>query len=219
MRQYIFRFEQEQAVKLGLNVTELLILDYMLGFFGNDLIKARVCNEEHFFKLSYKKIFSDLPILNIQERQLRNIFQSLEEKKILKRLKNQKHTMFISINLTELFGNYFPTLEDESAENCRGVGNFVPTIENYDRNNKIIIKINNARIRTLNLEAYTRRLHEILKDKVNDVIYIVFLKSTKAINFTKDEITLHVRWKERIEKSLMEPLTEAVLEAFEFFNM
>ena len=92
MRQYIFRFEQERMVKLGLNVTELLILDYMIGFFGNDIIKARVVNQEHFFKLSYKKIFSDLPILNIQERQLRNIFKHLEEKKIIKRLKKEIET-------------------------------------------------------------------------------------------------------------------------------
>ena len=218
MRLYIFRFEHERMVKLGLNMNELLLLDYIVRFFGSDGAKTKVVNQEVYLKLSYKKILEDLPILNIKLRQLQNIFANLEKKGILKRSKDVKHYMTVSINLYLLFGNFLHTSKIDE-ENYMGDSNLLHTIISYDSENKIKIKINNARINSLNLDLYNKKLLEILKENFSDLSYELFIKHTVAIKFFHDEITLSVKWKDRIEKAFLEPFTKSVPEAFEYFNM
>lgn len=218
MRQYIFRFEQERMVQLGLNVTELLILDYLIRFLSSNCVKTHSLNNEIYFRVSYKKILEDLPILNIKHRQLRYIISNLESKGIIKRMKEIKHYLQIYINLHLLYGNYLPTPEND-AENCCGDCNNLPTIDSYDSENKIKIKINNARINSINLNLYNKKLLEILKENFSDLSYELFIKHTVAIKFYHDEITLSVKWKHRIVSAFLEPFTKSVQEAFDYFNL
>lgn len=102
------------------------------------------------------------------------------------------------------------------ASSCLDVGSKVPTIDNYD-NNKIKIKINNARIRELDLEIFNKVLHELLKERVSKISYELFFHVTKAIQLEDDGIIFRVKWKERIEQAFMDKFTSIVEEAVSKF--
>ena len=148
MRNFIFEFEQDKALELGLKANELLLLDYMFKFFNSDRIKNQSKGERFYCRLTYKKVLDDLPILRIKERQLRNMIIALENKGVVERFSELKNQIYLYVDFKKLFGSNLPNNEDGQAGSCLDVVSKVPTIDNYD-NNKIKIKINNARIREL----------------------------------------------------------------------
>lgn len=160
MRNFIFEFEQDKALVLGLKLNELLLLDYMFKFFNADRIKKQRKGERFYCRLTYKKVLGDLPILRIKERQLRNMIITLENKGVVERFSELKNQMYLYVDFKKLFGSNLPNNEDGQAGSCLDVGSKVLTIDNYD-NNKI--KINNARVRELDLEILNKVLHELLK--------------------------------------------------------
>ena len=94
MRNYIFEFDQQIALRLGLKLNELLFLDYLAKFINSGSMRCKFIEGKRYYRLTYKKVMEDLPILKIKERQLRNIIISLENKGILQRyseLKNEMH--------------------------------------------------------------------------------------------------------------------------------
>ena len=216
MRNFIFEFEQEKALEFGLKLNELLLLDYMLKFFNTDRIKRQRKGERFYCRLTYKKVLGDLPILRIKERQLRNMIICLEKKGIVERFSELKNQMYLYVDFNKLFGNDLLNETNGQASCCLDVGSKVPTIDNYD-NNKIKIKINNARIRELDLEIFNKVLHELLKERVSKISYELFFHVTKAIQLEDDGIIFRVKWKERIEQAFMDKFTSIVEEAVSKF--
>ena len=97
----IFNFSQKVAISENLKVNELLLLDYIYGLFNleekfDDLL------EKYYCRLSYKKILEDLPILQIQERQLRNLIIGLEKKGFLERYSEFRNQLYVFVNFKEL---------------------------------------------------------------------------------------------------------------------
>lgn len=90
MRNYIFEFEQQVAMRLGLNLKELLFLDYILQFVNSGNMRSKRVEGKYYFMLTYKKIIDDLPILKIKERQLRNMITRLEKMHLVERLSELK---------------------------------------------------------------------------------------------------------------------------------
>ena len=216
MRNFIFEFEQEKALEFGLKLNELLLLDYMFKFFHADRIKKQRKGERFYCRLTYNKVLGDLPILRIKERQLRNMIICLEKKGIVERFSELKNQMYLYVDFNKLFGNDLPNDTNGQASSCPDVGSKVPTIDNYD-NNKIKIKINNARIRELDLDIFNKVLHELLKERVSKISYELFFHVTKAIQLEDDGIIFIVKWKERIERSFMSLFTSIVEEAVSKF--
>lgn len=216
MRNFIFEFEQEKALEFGLKLNELLLLDYMLKFFNTDRIKRQRKGERFYCRLTYNKVLGDLPILRIKERQLRNMIICLEKKGIVERFSELKNQMYLYVDFNKLFGNDLLDETNGQASCCLDVGSKVPTIDNYD-NNKIKIKINNARIRELDLEIFNKVLHELLKERVSKISYDLFFYVTKAIQLEDDGIIFRVKWKERIEQAFMDKFTSIVEEAVSKF--
>ena len=216
MRNYIFEFEQEQALKLDLNLKDLLLLDYMYKFFNSDQIKKHLKDEKFYCRLTYNKVLSDLPILHIKERQLRNMIIKLEDKGILERLSELKNQMHLYVDWSLLFGNQFPYNQKHSEANFLDVGNNVPTID-IENNNKIKITIENACVKELDLELFNRKFHELLKAQVSSISYSLFLCDCKAIETHEDGITFAVKWKEHLEKHFMEKFIQIVKEALKYF--
>jgi hypothetical protein len=105
MQQFIFEFDQQIALDLNLSLKDLLILDYMIKFFNSDDIQKRKSGDDFYCRLTYNKILSDLPILRIKERQLRNIYAKLEEKGILEKLSELKNQLYIKIDWNKVFGS------------------------------------------------------------------------------------------------------------------
>ena len=216
MRNYIFEFEQEKALEFGLKLNELLLLDYMFKFFHADRIKKQRKGERFYCRLTYNKVLGDLPILRIKERQLRNMIIGLEKKGIVERFSELKNQMYLYVDFNKLFGNDLLNETNGQASCCPDVGSKVPTIDNYD-NNKIKIKINNARIREIDLEIFNKVLHELLKERVSKISYELFFHVTKAIQLEDDGIIFRVKWKERIENAFMDKFTSIVEEAVSKF--
>lgn len=216
MRNYIFEFEQEQALKLDLNLKDLLLLDYMYKFFNSDQIKRQRKDEKFYCRLTYNKVLSDLPILHIKERQLRNMIIKLEAKGILERFSELKNQMHLYVDWSLLFGNQFPYNQKHSEANFLDVGNSVPSID-IENNNKIKITIESARVKDLDLELFNRKFHELLKERVSSISYTLFLCDCKAIETHEDGLTFKVKWKEHLEKHFMDKFTDTVKQALKYF--
>lgn len=72
MRQSILGFNQSKAVELGLTVSDLLLLQYIMYANGEPTMKHIVEDEVAYVWLQHQKVMEDLPILNISEGTLRN---------------------------------------------------------------------------------------------------------------------------------------------------
>lgn len=216
MRNFIFEFEQEQALNLDLNLKDLLLLDYMYKFFNSDQIKRQRKGKKFYCRLTYNKALSDLPILHIKERQLRNMIIKLESKGILERLSELKNQMHLYVNWGLLLGSQFPNTQNQSEANFLDVGNGVPTIDT-ENNNKIKITIQSARVKDLDLELFNKKLHKLLKQQFSSISYSLFLCEYKAVETHEDGITFEVKWKEHLEKHFMDKFTETVKQALRYF--
>ena len=216
MRNYIFEFKQDKAIEFGLKTNDLLLLDYMLKFFNTDQIKRQRKGEKFYCRLTYNKVLSDLPILRVKERQLRNMIVTLEKKGLLERLSELKNQMYLYVDFNKLFGNDLLNEVSGQANACLDIGNKLPSIDNYD-NNKIKIKINNPRVRELDLEIFNKVLHKLLKERVSKISYDLFFYVTKAIQLDDDGIVFRVKSKNHIENSFRDKFTSIVTDAVSKF--
>lgn len=78
-------------------------------------MRGKKLDGKWYFKLTYKKIMDDLPILGIKERQIGNIITKLEKLGILNSLSELKWEMYLEVDFDVLFGNKLPTDFDLSA--------------------------------------------------------------------------------------------------------
>lgn len=132
MRTYIFNFEQEVSLRLDLTLKELLFLDYLYKFIDSGNMRYKFNEGKRYYRLTYKKVIEDLPMLRIKERQLRNLIVKLEQKKLINRLADLKNEMHIYVDFDALFGNKLPDGFDLSEIGFQDVGNGLLTIDYYD---------------------------------------------------------------------------------------
>lgn len=83
MRYTILGFNQELAVELNLDLTDLLLLDYIQRANGNPNMTHIVENEISYVWLSHEKLHEDLPIISISEGTLKNRLSKLKEKDLI----------------------------------------------------------------------------------------------------------------------------------------
>ena len=79
MRYTILGFNQAKVVQNDLDLTDLLLLDYIIKANGNPNMKHIVKDDVAYVWLSHSKIHEDLPILNISEGTLRNRISKLKK--------------------------------------------------------------------------------------------------------------------------------------------
>ena len=79
MRQSVLGFNQARAVQEKLDLTDLMLLQYIMIANGNPDMKHITKNEISYVWLSHTKILEDLPILDIAEGTLRNKLVSLKK--------------------------------------------------------------------------------------------------------------------------------------------
>lgn len=189
MRNYIFEFEQQVAMRLGLNLKELLFLDYILQFVNSGNMRSKRVEGKYYFKLTYKKIMEDLPILKIKERQIRNMITKLEEMNIVKRLAELKNEMHLNVDFDALFGNKLPDGFDLSAIGFHDEGNGVLTIDYYDIK-KIKIITEYARARDVDKDLLTNLFYENISSILTSTIFQGFIKDKVFVEEVKDGYVL-----------------------------
>ena len=79
MRTTILGFNQTNAIELGLNTDDLLILDYIIRANGNPTMYHISEDNISYVWLSHTKIHEDLPILNMAESTLKNRLVTLKK--------------------------------------------------------------------------------------------------------------------------------------------
>ena len=189
MRPKIFNFPQETLLRLGLSLKEVLFLDYLEQFAGSGHMRNKRVDEKWYYKITYKKIMDDLPILNIKERQIRNIITKLEKLGILNRLSELKREMYLEVDFDVLFGNKLPTGFDLSAIGFHDEGNGLLTIDYYDIK-KIKIIHENARVNDLDKNNLYNNLLAKLRLRFGETLYRGFIEDKVFIDEITDKYVL-----------------------------
>lgn len=184
MRNYIFEFDQEVVLRIGLKLNELLFLDYVAKFINSGNMRYKYLSGKRYYRLTYKKILEDLPVLKIKERQLRNLIASLEEKGVLERYAELKNEMHLYVDFNVLFGKKLPAKFNLSEIGFHNEGNGLLTIDYYDIK-KIKIIHDNARVKELDINEFLNNLLANLKIHYGEILYDGFIKDKLDI----DEIT------------------------------
>lgn len=79
MRQSVLGFNQSKAIQSNLDLTDLLLLQYIMLANGTPSMKHLVKDDVSYVWLSHSKIHEDLPILDITEGTLRNRLMILKK--------------------------------------------------------------------------------------------------------------------------------------------
>ena len=103
MRARIFDFEQRVLVNLGLNMNDVLLLNYLENFFSSGCAYQKKFDDGNYYWITYNKILSDLPILNMKTRQLQNVLTKLINKKILNKKNDGRKKMYLAVNFNVLY--------------------------------------------------------------------------------------------------------------------
>ena len=103
MRSYIFDFEQKKLVENKLNMQQVLLLDYLSNFFSSGFAKVFYFEGKNYYWMTYNKILTDLPILNLKERQLRNLIGDLIKKGLIYKINPSSRKMFLRLEITSLY--------------------------------------------------------------------------------------------------------------------
>lgn len=238
MRNYIFEFKQEIALQRGLGVDELLILDYILKFMGSSASVQKKINNKPFGWISYSKLLSDLPILNIKERRLQKIFAGLEQKGIIERQTLNKK-MFVYVNRNLLFcldkelGEDYLTEQDKKmlkeqkdGENIHQFGEYAGVVDvnwrtnihpivNYYKN-KIKVLLTCSRVQEINTHKFIQSLQETLQSQVSPLTYDLCLKNLRVTTICNNLIVLSAGVTSIIETKLNDMFCEALKKALQF---
>ena len=184
MRPKIFNFPQETLLRLGLTLKEVLFLDYLEQFARSGHMRSKRVDEKWYYKITYKKIIEDLPILNIKERQIRNMITRLEKIGIINRLSDLKREMYLEIDFNAVYGFTLPTRFNLSEIGFHNEGNGLLTIDYYDIK-KIKIIHANARVKDVDKNNLYNHLLAKLRLHFGETLYKGFIEDKVYI----DEIT------------------------------
>ncbi len=184
MRPKIFNFPQVTLLRLGLNLKEILFLDYLQQFAGSGHMRSKRVDEKWYYKITYKKIMEDLPILNIKERQIRNMITRLEKIGIINRLSELKREMYLEIDFNAVYGFTLPPHFNLSEIGFHDEGNGLLTIDYYDIK-KIKIIHDTARVKDLDKNDLYNSLLAKLRLYFGETLYKGFIEDKVYI----DEIT------------------------------
>ena len=87
MRIAILNINQSAALRLGLDITDIALIDWMVSFSSSGRMEHRDQDGSLYCWVSYKKVCEDLPVLGLSERSAARRFSSLVEKGIFRSVK------------------------------------------------------------------------------------------------------------------------------------
>ncbi|MDD4816256.1 MAG: hypothetical protein PHQ62_03910 [Clostridia bacterium] len=214
MHNYIFEFEQETLLQLKLNIKETLLLHYLVQFFSSTKIKSKYYETKRYCFITYKKIMDDLPILDIDTRQIGRIFFSLEDKKIIKRFNELKNHLYVWIDYDLLSGQKSLTDTSQSDKNVSEDSQKCPAIVNNNNNKLNIIYYEKVpRATKIKIEWLEKVLLENLATRFSPTAFEMFVKETRVQKITTKYVVLSVKWKEQIQNGFFHIFEEIVFDS------
>lgn len=120
MKYTIEGFNQEKAIELGLDLTDLLILRWIIDF--SPKMSKKIIDDKEYFWVKYQALLEDIPIIDVKDRALRYRLKKLVDKDVLEHKTVKKDGTFSFYT----FGNKYIELIKEMqpiaeglATNCR----------------------------------------------------------------------------------------------------
>jgi hypothetical protein len=117
--QFLLKFDQAAAVKVGLSGDEVILLSYFAGFFQIGRAKNIPFGGKLFWWITYNKMNDDLPILG-GIRRLRRMMDSLEKRKLIERKVMARRYLYVWIDWDTVFGRNLASEVAESTETDHG---------------------------------------------------------------------------------------------------
>lgn len=198
MKYSILGFNQEKITQTTLDLTDLLLLQYIIQANGNPDMKHIIRDEVSYVWLSHNKILSDLPILRISEGTLRNRIVNLKKEgwiiSATVKLSTGTRTYYsVSLKATSLINDVGSENEEPRHEKMT-----CPRHEKMTSDNKLIDnKLNNSNSTKVELEQPTVTQSNTPKRLVTVVPATLPIKEKKKNlyekcqdkidDFTKDE--------------------------------
>ena len=152
-------------------------------------MRSKRVDEKWYYKITYKKIMEDLPILNIKERQIRNMITRLEKIGIMNRLSDLKRELYLEIDFNAVYGFTLPTRFNLSEIGFHNEGNGLLTIDYYDIK-KIKIIHDNARVKDLDKNDLYNSLLAKLRLYFGETLYKGFIEDKVYIDAITDTYIL-----------------------------
>ena len=171
MRQSVLGFNQAKAVENELDMTDLILLNYIMYANGNPAMKHIVKDDVSYVWLSHEKIHEDLPILGIAESTLKNRISELKKKgfimsKVVASTQGRGSTSYYSVTeLTTSLQNDVKTENDETRS-CEKYLVARPSTSKSTSNNKLFTDNKLGDIITINSNNTENRT---TTDDVDDV--------------------------------------------------
>jgi len=195
----------------------------MYRFFQANGIKYVVYDELPYYKLTYKKILSDLPILGIKKRQLVNILNNLQAKNIISKISSTSKDMYIHIFTTKLMTydeeciNNFLQNECNKLHPNNTMGaidykndcNRLHSIENYNINNYLYIKLNNI-LGEVDIISTNSKLQKNLSTYFSSTTYKIFFNDLQLIAIQDTTLIFSTSHLQRIKDSFLDKLTNII---------
>ena len=103
MKKFIFEFEQQKAVNMGLNLKQLLLLSYLNTHIDSGTKVSKIVNYNDYYKFTYQTILNDLPIAFKTRWDVLRCLKNLEEKRLVYIHNDKQKRLFIALNYKLLF--------------------------------------------------------------------------------------------------------------------
>lgn len=200
MRSTILGFNQTEAVELGLNTDDLLILDYIIRANGNPEMCHILNDGVSYVWLSHKKIHEDLPILNMAESTLKNKlaelkkFGLIESKQIQNNIGRGSQTYYsVTTKTIEMTTSHQKYVVNEEPRTSTSTSNN-KLISNDNKDNIISINTNNTEF--LQSVQSTKNKRGNLYSKCYDQI-LEFTNNVGLIDALTDYLQMRLQMKDK----------------------
>lgn len=219
MKDYIFEFEQKRMLDYKLSLKDVVLLKYLLQFFDSGNAVCKMKDGKHFFLITYNKIMEDLPILDINRRQLGRLILELENKKIIERFVYRRLYLYVWINKEKLFN------DDEDSQKCLSSEERIdindlpdsqkcPTIIKYYKSRVKILYKDNARVEELGCDVFLAKLKRSMRFRMGRFPYEISVNKSKVEVFNKNMIVLYMPCTNVFNFMKNQPLEVAVNKIF-----
>lgn len=195
MRYSILGFNQEELIKYDIDMTDVLLMDYIQKALSQPSMIKTTKDEQPYVWLQHSKILEDLPILNIKESMLKKRIAKLVELGLI-----------VSITIANEYGrgsrSYYTITESFEAlqmteckklsvveqTTCKKLSVVErPSVKNYTSDNKLID--NNKLNKSISKDIDTKSETSSVIDKVKPKKLSLYDKCVNMINeFTDDTI-------------------------------
>lgn len=149
MKYSILGFNQQKVAEANLDITDLLLLNYIIDANGIPSMRHIVKNEISYVWLSHKKIQEDLPVLKMSEGTLRNRISKLKTNGyiISETISNNKSRGSMTYySITELTVSFLDDMVEQPCHLKMTSNNSTNNIDytiNSNKNNKLLSNDNN----------------------------------------------------------------------------